>query len=69
MNFLEVPLSDMCNRSFRDSRERILMKNIAYAGALVAILDVDMQIVEELLKRLSGKKALSNQSSRTEAWL
>ena len=40
----------MCNESFRDSRERILMKNIAYAGALVAFLDIDMAIVEELLE-------------------
>ena len=36
VTFLGVPLSEMCNHSFRDSRERILMKNIAYAGALVA---------------------------------
>ena len=29
-------------RSSRASRERILMKNIAYAGALAALLDIDM---------------------------
>ncbi len=58
-NFLPVPLAQMCNEHFRDPRERILMKNIAYAGTLVATLDIDMPIVEELLtERFAGKKAL-----------
>jgi 2-oxoglutarate ferredoxin oxidoreductase subunit alpha len=57
--FLEIPLSEMCNQNFRDSRERILMKNIAYAGALVAILGVDQDIVNELLEEtFSGKKSM-----------
>src|SRR6266851_9345504 len=59
ITFLGVPLSRMCNETFKDARERILMKNIAYAGALVAILDVDMGIVEQLLdEKFSAKKAL-----------
>ena len=32
---------EMCNENFSESRERILMKNIAYAGALIAVLNVD----------------------------
>ena len=35
ITFLGVPLADMCNRRLQGERERILMKNIAYAGALV----------------------------------
>jgi hypothetical protein len=31
-----VPLAEMCNASFKGVRERILMKNIAYAGARCA---------------------------------
>src|SRR5580692_4692086 len=59
VTFLGVPLAEMCNAAFKESRERILMKNIAYAGALIAILDVDMQIVEQLLdEKFSKKKAL-----------
>ncbi len=46
-------------------RERMLMKNIAYAGALVAILDIDMPIVEQLLaERFAGKKALRESNTR-----
>src|SRR6185295_16263455 len=59
ITFLGVPLAEMSNQAFRDPRERILMKNIAYAGALVALLNVDMQIVEALLEeKFAGKKAL-----------
>lgn len=63
--FLGIPLAGMCNENFRDSRERILMKNIAYAGALVALLDIDMGIVEQLLgERFASKKALRESNTR-----
>src|SRR5579872_1185990 len=59
VTFLGVPFAELCNQHFRESRERILMKNIAYAGSLIAALDVDMKIVEELLdEKFSKKKAL-----------
>ncbi len=59
ITFLGVPFSQMCNQAFQDPRERILMKNIAYAGTLVAALDIDMDVVQELLdEKFSTKKAL-----------
>ncbi len=59
IHFLPIPLAQLCNEHFQDSRERILMKNIAYSGSLVAALSIDMAIVEELLsERFAGKKAL-----------
>jgi 2-oxoglutarate ferredoxin oxidoreductase subunit alpha len=65
VKFLGVPFARLCNENFRDPRERILMKNIAYAGALVALIGVDMAIVEELLKeKYSRKKALMESNHR-----
>jgi 2-oxoglutarate/2-oxoacid ferredoxin oxidoreductase subunit alpha len=65
VTFLGVPLAKMCNEAFADPRERILMKNIAYAGALVATLDIDMSIVDELLKdKFARKKALLESNHR-----
>jgi 2-oxoglutarate ferredoxin oxidoreductase subunit alpha len=59
VTFLGVPLAEMCNQKFQDPRERILMKNVAYTGALVAALDIDMSVVETLLdETFAGKKAL-----------
>src|SRR6202050_967149 len=59
VTFLGVPLAKMCNESFANPRERILMKNIAYAGSLCAALDIDMNLVGELLvEKFARKKAL-----------
>jgi len=59
ITFLGVPLAKMCNEIFNNPRERILMKNIAYLGSLVALLDIDMGIVDHMLEeKYSKKKAL-----------
>jgi 2-oxoglutarate ferredoxin oxidoreductase subunit alpha len=49
VHFLGVPLAKMCLENFTSSRERVLMKNVAYAGALVALLDIDLDIIATLL--------------------
>jgi 2-oxoglutarate ferredoxin oxidoreductase subunit alpha len=65
ITYLGVPLAKMCNETFEDPRERILMKNIAYAGSLVALLDIDAKIVEDsLAEKYSGKKALRESNHR-----
>ena len=65
VNFIGIPFSKMCNEAFSNSRERILMKNIAYAGALVALLDVDMAVVEQLLdEKFATKKALRESNTK-----
>jgi 2-oxoglutarate ferredoxin oxidoreductase subunit alpha len=65
VTFLGVPLAKLCNEIFGEPRERILMKNIAYLGALVALLDVDMAIINELLdEKFSRKKALRESNHR-----
>jgi 2-oxoglutarate/2-oxoacid ferredoxin oxidoreductase subunit alpha len=59
ITFLGVPYAKMVNEAFAQPRERTLMKNIAYAGTLVALLNVDMAVVEQLLdEKFSTKKAL-----------
>ena len=49
VTFLGVPLARMCVEHFAAPRERILMKNIAYAGVVVALLDIDAELVSALL--------------------
>jgi len=63
VTFLGVPLAKMCNEIFGQPRERILMKNIAYLGALVALLDIDMVIVEKMLDEKFAKKKALHQSN------
>ena len=56
VTLLGIPLAEMCNAAFKGVRERILMKNIAYAGALAALLGMDTAIIQELLKEKYSKK-------------
>src|SRR6266542_855432 len=66
VTYLGIPLAEMCNAQFSAVRERILMKNIAYAGALCALLDMDTSLIRTLLtEKFSRKPALmeSNQQA------
>jgi 2-oxoglutarate ferredoxin oxidoreductase subunit alpha len=61
LSFLGVPLARMCVDHFEGSRTRILMKNITYVGALVALLDIDMNVVKGMLEeKFSSKRHLMN---------
>src|SRR5262245_2753301 len=65
VTFLGVPYAALCNEAFAQARERTLMKNIAYAGTLAALLDIDMTVVEDMLKEKFAKKpALMDSNSR-----
>ncbi|MHB2029180.1 MAG: 2-oxoacid:acceptor oxidoreductase subunit alpha [Acidimicrobiales bacterium] len=65
VTFLGVPLATMCLENFAKPRERILMKNIAYAGAVVALLGVDYEIVSALLSEtFSRNEALRESNQR-----
>ena len=64
VTFLGIPLAKMCLENFTAPRERILMKNIAYAGAIVAAIGLDVELVESLLAENFAKNpklAASNQ--------
>jgi 2-oxoglutarate ferredoxin oxidoreductase subunit alpha len=56
VTILGVPLSKLCNEHFSVARLRILMKNVAYVGVLVALLDIDLEIVRELLEEAFAAK-------------
>jgi 2-oxoglutarate ferredoxin oxidoreductase subunit alpha len=53
---LGIPLSKMCNENFDGARARILMKNIAYVGAVAALLDIDLNTITTLLEETFASK-------------
>ncbi len=63
VNYIGVPLAQMCNATFSEPRERVLMKNIATAGALIELLNIDKQIVEQLLQEKYGRKKALRESN------
>ena len=59
ITILGVPFGAMCVDAFQGDRPRTLMRNIAYAGALAALLDIDITVIEALLhEKFARKKAL-----------
>ena len=53
---LGVPFAKICNENFVGVRNRILMKNIMYAGALAALLEIDVEVIRQLLTESYSKK-------------
>jgi len=53
---LGAPLAKLCNEAFEVARIRILMKNVAYAGVLAALMDIDLDIIRTLLEETFAKK-------------
>jgi 2-oxoglutarate ferredoxin oxidoreductase subunit alpha len=59
ITILGIPFGRMCVGAFQGDRERTLLRNIAYAGALAALLEIDMGIIDEMLReKFSKKRAL-----------
>ena len=44
-----MPLTEICNATYSDPRQRQLFKNIMYIGALSVLLDIDATVIEKLL--------------------
>jgi 2-oxoglutarate ferredoxin oxidoreductase subunit alpha len=57
IRILGVPLARMCNEHFVNPRTRILMKNMAYVGALAALLDIDRKGIDELVREMFASKS------------
>jgi len=54
-----VPLTEICNATYSDPRQRQLFKNIMYVGALSALLDLDVAAIEQLIgEQYRGKEKL-----------
>ncbi len=56
---LGLPLTEICNATYTDPRQRQLFKNIIYIGALSALLDIDAGAIAELIgEQYKGKEKL-----------
>ena len=59
LNVIGIPLTEMCNKEYKEPRQRQLFKNIMYVGALCALLDMDMGEAEKLIaEQYRGKEPL-----------
>src|SRR5260370_3324258 len=59
INIIGAPLTEICNRTYDDARQRKLFKNIIYLGVLSALLDMDVPAIEQLIgEQFRGKDTL-----------
>jgi 2-oxoglutarate ferredoxin oxidoreductase subunit alpha len=59
VNAIGMPLTEICNATYSDPRQRQLFKNIIYVGALSALLEIDPNEIEKLFsEQYKGKEAL-----------
>lgn len=56
ITILGVPFGQMCVEHFERDRDRTLLRNIAYAGALAALLSIDIDVIGGMLREKFGKK-------------
>lgn len=56
ITILGVPFGQMCVEAFERDRDRTLLRNIVYSGALAALLSIDMDVIGEMLREKFGKK-------------
>ena len=54
-----MPLTEICNATYTDSRERQLFKNILYVGALAGLMGIEPEVIAELIgEQYKGKEKL-----------
>ncbi len=59
VNYLGIPIKDICLREFEKPTQRQLFKNIVYIGALAAFLQIDFDVLTELVgDQFRGKEKL-----------
>ena len=59
ISVIGVPLTAICNSQYTDPRQRQLFKNIIYIGALSALLDIEVAVLEKLIgEQFKGKEKL-----------
>lgn len=56
ITIIGIPLAAMCNENFSNPRLRILMKNMAYVGAVAALVEIDMAVIRELIAQIFASK-------------
>ncbi|MEO1262189.1 MAG: 2-oxoacid:acceptor oxidoreductase subunit alpha [Bacteroidota bacterium] len=56
IHYLGIPMMEMCMEHYSDPRHQQLFKNIVYVGALVALLNMDMEVVKNIIREQFAKK-------------
>jgi 2-oxoglutarate ferredoxin oxidoreductase subunit alpha len=49
IQFIGIPLTEICRTEYTDPRQRQLFKNVIYVGALAALLEIEFKVLTDLI--------------------
>jgi len=59
IHYLGVPMMQMCMDKFADPRQRQLLKNMIYVGAMAALIDIEVPVLQQIItEQFKGKEKL-----------
>ncbi len=59
IEYLGIPISEICLKEYQDPRQRQLFKNVIYVGALAALLNIEFEVLKGLVAdQFKGKEKL-----------
>ena len=59
INYIGLPLTEICISEYQDPKLRLLFKNIIYIGALAALVDMDFEVLKHIIRdQFDGKEKL-----------
>jgi 2-oxoglutarate ferredoxin oxidoreductase subunit alpha len=65
LTVIGMPLTEICAAEYADPKQRQLYKNIIYVGALAALLDIELAVMETLVgETFKGKERLLDANRR-----
>lgn len=56
INYIGIPMMQLCMENFEAPRQQQLFKNIVYVGALAALLKVELEVIRQIMRELFSKK-------------
>ena len=59
INYIGIPMTEICAQNYADPRQRLLFKNMIYVGAAATLLDMEMPVLEQMVSdQFKGKEKL-----------
>ncbi len=59
IDFIGIPLTQICLDEYKDARQRQLFKNVIYVGAMAALINIDFSVLTDLIAdQFKGKEKL-----------
>lgn len=56
INYIGIPMIQLCMQEFKNPRQQQLFKNIVYVGALSALLDIEIEVFHQIIADQFKKK-------------